>query len=75
MNKSKLLLDIVANYKEGCKITTQEVFENQVIVGDYIFDTLEEYVHFFETEYDYVLVRKVHQTQILSWDFVYAYDR
>ena len=72
MNKSKLLTDIRLNYKEGCKITTQEIFNNQFIVGDYVFDTLEEYVHFFETEYDYVLVRKVHNTQILSWEFIYA---
>jgi hypothetical protein len=75
MNKSKLLTDIRLKFQEGCKITTQEIFNNQFIVGDYVFDTLEEYVHFFETEYDYVLVRKVHNTQILSWEFVYGHDR
>ena len=75
MNKTKLLMDIVAKFQEGCKITTNEVFGNQVIVGEYIFDSLDQYVDFFDTEYNDMLVRKVHNTQILSWEFVYANDR
>ena len=71
MNKIKLLTDINLKFQEGCKITTRETFNNQFIIGDYVFNSLEEFVNFFKTEYDDMLVRKVHNTQILSWEFIY----
>jgi hypothetical protein len=74
MNKIKLLTEIVEKFQEGCKITTQEIFGNQVIVGNYVFDSLEQFVNFFETEYNDMLVRKVHNTQILSWEFIYEFN-
>jgi hypothetical protein len=75
MIKTKLLMEVTLKYQQGCKITTNERFNDKVMYGDYIFDTLEEYVDFFDTEYDDMLVRKVHNTQILSWEFVYEIDR
>jgi hypothetical protein len=74
MNKIKLLTEIVEKFQEGCKIITQEIFGNQVIVGNYVFYSLEEFVNFFETEYNDMLVRKVHNTQILSWEFIYEFN-
>jgi hypothetical protein len=71
MNKIKLLNYITENFKDKCVITTQEFYENRPMVGKYYFDTLEFALAFFTEEYDDLLIRKVHNTQITSWKIIY----
>jgi hypothetical protein len=74
MNKIELLNYITEKFKDNCVIVTQEVYDSKPIVGKYYFDNLELALAFFTEEYDDLLVRKVHNTQIVSWNIVYEID-
>jgi hypothetical protein len=71
MNKVKLFNYITENFKDKCVVATQEFYENRPMVGKYYFDTIELALAFFTEEYDDLLIRKVHNTQITSWNIVY----
>jgi len=74
MIKIQLLNDITQNFQEGCHIETFEVYEDNKIVGRYYFSTLEMAKDFFTEEYNDDLVRKEHNTQILSWEIIYGQE-
>jgi hypothetical protein len=71
MNKIEFVKYITENFKDKCVITTQEFYENRPMVGKYYFDTLELALVFFNEEYDDLMIRKVHNTQITSWKIIY----
>jgi hypothetical protein len=71
MNKIGFLKYITENFKDKCVITTQEVYENRPMVGKYYFENIDFALAFFTEEYNDLLIRKVHNTQITSWNIVY----
>lgn len=72
MNQATLLKNITEQYQDNCVIITKEIFNGKPIIGRYYFDTLEMALAFFTSEYNDQLVRKEHNTQILSWEIVYG---
>jgi hypothetical protein len=71
MNKIELLQYISDNFKDKCIISTQEVYENRLMVGKYYFENIDLALAFFTEEYNDLLIRKVHNTQITSWKIIY----
>lgn len=71
MKKIELLNYISKSFQEGCFIMTNEIYGNDKIVGNYHFDNLKSALSFFTEEYNDDLVRKEHNTQILSWEIIY----